>query len=154
MESAAAGRWSNQSKNLQLSMHRHPESLQVGHAGGEEETSHPEVCAVCLATQLVGARPQIFLEVFDNFNIGAVVDLFGSVNMATACLVSEPPRPYLALLRNPAHVDAFAKAIDAFIMREIGNAGPPPSKFFVAELKDVAARLYPQQGSRGRGGLK
>ena len=88
---------------------------------------------------------KFFLEVFDNFNIGAVVDLFGSVNMATACLVSEPPRPYLALLRNPAHVDAFAKAIDEFIMREIGNAGPPPSKFFIEELKDVAARLYPNR---------
>ena len=28
-------------KNLQLSMYRHPESLQVGHGYGEEETSHP-----------------------------------------------------------------------------------------------------------------
>ena len=37
----------------------------------------------------------------------------------------------------------LSRTIDAYIMREIGREGPPPSKFFTAELKDAAALHYP-----------
>ena len=36
-----------------------------------------------------------------------------------------------------------SRAIDTFIMREIGREGPPPSKFFIAEMKDEVAKHYP-----------
>ena len=83
------------------------------------------------------------MEVLDNFNVVGVIDLFGSVNLALACLNSEPPRPYLGLLRNATHVEVFQRSIDTFIMREIGREGPPPSKFFIAEMKDEVAKHYP-----------
>ena len=34
----------------------------------------------------------------------------------------------------------ISKTIDEFIMREIGNEGPPASKFYIAEMKDIVAR--------------
>jgi|GEM_PF-6765236 len=83
------------------------------------------------------------MEVLDNFNVVGVIDLFGSVNLALACLNSEPPRPYLGLLRNATHLEVFQRSIDTFIMREIGREGPPPSKFFIAEMKDEVAKHYP-----------
>ena len=55
----------------------------------------------------------------------------------------------MALLRNEAHVTAVGKAIDEFIMRAMGNTGPPPSKFYIAELKDVASRLFPPVAEAG-----
>ena len=83
------------------------------------------------------------IEGLDNFNVVGVIDLFGSVNLANACLSSEPPRPYLGLLRNPTHVEVVSRAIGTFIMREIGREGPPPSKFFIAEMKDEVAKHFP-----------
>ena len=64
-----------------------------------------------------------------NFNIGAVVDLFGSVGMAKACVASDPPRPYVGLFRTEAHMQAAAHGIDEYIMREMGREGAPPSTF-------------------------
>jgi len=87
--------------------------------------------------------PKFFLKIFDNFNVIGAIDLFGSANMAIAC-VDDPPRPYLGLLQNDAHVDVLSDAVDQFIMREMGRAAPPPSKFFVAEVKELVARLSPQ----------
>jgi len=84
-----------------------------------------------------------YLELLHNFNIGAVVDLFGSTNLAKACVYSTPPRPYLCLCRNLCHVSVLSKAVDTFIAREMGRAGPPPSKFYVAEMKDVVAQHLP-----------
>ena len=41
---------------------------------------------------------------------------------------------------------ALTEAVDTFIVREMGREGPPPSKFFVADLKDAAKRLFPDDG--------
>jgi len=84
-----------------------------------------------------------FSELINNFNIGAVVDLFGSSNLAKACVVATPPRPYLCLVRNELHGSVLADAVDTFIMREMGRADPQPSKFFVAEMKDIVAKHLP-----------
>ncbi len=84
-----------------------------------------------------------FSELINNFNIGAVVDLFGSSNLAKACVYSTPPRPYLCLVRNFLHASVLSNAVDTFIAREMGRAGPPPSKFYVAEMKDVVAQHLP-----------
>ena len=35
--------------------------------------------------------------------------------------------------------------IDAFIVREMGNAGPPASKFFQEEMKDIVAKIFPPE---------
>ena len=89
-------------------------------------------------------RSTIFYEeILDNLYIHAVIDLFGSSSLAIACINAEPPKPYMCLCRNEAHVRALTEAVDSFIVREMGRAGPPPSKFFVAEMKDVVARLFP-----------
>ena len=86
-----------------------------------------------------------FVEIFDNVNVKAVVDVMGSSNMAIACLMSEPPRPYVALLRNDKHVEVIRRAVDKHIMREMGREGPPPSKFYEKEMKDLVGRMFPQQ---------
>ena len=88
---------------------------------------------------------KFYAEIFSNFNVVGVIDLFGSANMAIACVDAEPPLPYLALLRNQDHVDAIANAIDRWIIREMGRAGPPPSKFYVAEVAEVVNRFYPDK---------
>ena len=85
-----------------------------------------------------------YIEVFENFNVGAAIDLFGSTNMGIACVMSDPPRPYLALLRNQTHVDVVTNAVDEYIMREMGREGPPPSKFFENEAKEIVKRLFPE----------
>ena len=103
----------------------------------------PKTARNCLPMNWWERDVKFFLEIFDNFNLNGIVDLFGSVNMAKACLLSSPPRPYLALLRNDQHVAAFVKGIDDFIMREMGREGPPPSPFFIAEMKDLSKRLFP-----------
>ena len=72
--------------------------------------------------------------------------------MAIACVNSDPPRPYVALLRNQKHVDVIAGHIDNYIMREMGREGPPASKFFLAEVKDVVARLFPPTTETATGG--
>ena len=72
-----------------------------------------------------------------------MVDLFGRVNMAKACVASVPPRPYLGLFRSEAHVLAAANGIDEYIMREMGREGPPPSKFYVAEVKELVQKMFP-----------
>ena len=87
--------------------------------------------------------PAFFKEVFNNFNVTAVIDLYGSTNMAIACIDSDPPRPYLALLRNETHVKVIGDAIDTWIMKEMGREGPPASKFYLAEVKDLVATLFP-----------
>ena len=84
-----------------------------------------------------------FVELLHNFNIRAVVDLFGSTNLAKACVYSTPPRPYLCLCRNYLHASVLSKAVDTFIAREMGRAGPPASKFYVEGMKDVVAEHLP-----------
>ena len=81
-------------------------------------------------------------EVLDNFNIGSVIDLFGSVHLAIACLNAEPPKPYFGLCRNEAHASAMAEALDKYIVREIGREGPPPSKFYVEDLKAAVKDIF------------
>ena len=87
--------------------------------------------------------PKIFKEVFDNFNVIGVIDLYGSPSMAIACVDSSPPLPYVGLVRNEAHEQAHALAVDQFIMKEMGREGPPASKFYLAEVKDLVQRLFP-----------
>ena len=84
-----------------------------------------------------------YSELIHNFNLGAVVDLFGSANLAIACVSATPPRPYLALVRNELHATVLAGAVDTFIAREMGRAGPPPSKWYIAEMKEVVAKYLP-----------
>ena len=84
-------------------------------------------------------------EVLDNFNVGSVIDLFGSVNLAIACLCAEPPKPYFALCRNEAHANAMAEALDQFIVREMGREGPPPSKFYVEDMKATVKDIFPDE---------
>ena len=84
-----------------------------------------------------------FSELIHNFNLGAVVDLFGSANLAIACISATPPRPYLALVRSELHASVLASAVDTYIAREMGRAGPPPSKWYIAEMKDVVAKYLP-----------
>ena len=103
----------------------------------------PKDALMCLPLNWWERDSTFYLEVFENFNVLGVIDLFGSANMAIACVESEPPQPYLALLRNQEHVDAIAGHVDNYIMREMGREGPPASKFFLAEVKSVVARLFP-----------
>jgi hypothetical protein len=84
-----------------------------------------------------------FGELIHNFNLCGVVDLFGSSNLAKACVYATPPRPYLCLVRNEEHGAMLADAVDTFIMREMGRSGPPPSKFFVKEMADIVAKYLP-----------
>ena len=81
-----------------------------------------------------------FSELILNFNLGGVIDLFGSANLAIACISATPPRPYLALVRSELHASVLASAVDTYIAREMGRAGPPPSKWYIAEMKDVVAK--------------
>ena len=84
-----------------------------------------------------------YSELLHNFNFCAVIDLFGSSNLAKACVSATPPRPYLCLVRNELHGKVLAEAADTYIMREMGRAGPPASKFFVADMKDIVAKHLP-----------
>ena len=84
-----------------------------------------------------------FKEIFDNFNVVGVIDVFGSANMAIACVNSEPPRPYLGLVRHQKHALVIQGHVDKYIMVEMGREGPPASKFYTAEVKELVARLFP-----------
>ena len=86
---------------------------------------------------------RFYEEILDNFNIASVIDLFGSTNAAIACVTAEPPKPYVGLCRNNEHVRVMSEAVDTFIVREMGREGPPASKFFIAEMKEVVDRLFP-----------
>ena len=92
---------------------------------------------------------QFLEEVVDNFNITAVIDLFGSANLAIACVSAEPPKPYVAILRNDSHVRAVAEAIDSYIVREMGREGPPASKFYQEEMKELVKELFPDGDEPG-----
>ena len=93
-------------------------------------------------------RSSLFYEeVIDNLNAHAVIDLFGSSNLAIACIMGEPPKTYMCLCRNNALVRALTEAVDSFIVREMGREGPPASKFFLAEIKDVVKRVFPVEGN-------
>ena len=37
----------------------------------------------------------------------------------------------------------MAEAIDQHIVREMGREGPPPSKFYVEEMKAMVRELFP-----------
>ena len=51
---------------------------------------------------------RFYEKILDTFNIASVVDLFGSTNAAIACVTAEPPKPYVCLCRNQAHVRAMS----------------------------------------------
>ena len=85
-------------------------------------------------------RSDFYVEIFDNFDLTCVVDLFGSVQMAIAALASKPRRSYLGIVQNETHRRFAEAAVDEWIVREMGRAGSP---FHEAEIEDEIARLYP-----------
>ena len=107
----------------------------------KEDTECPPLAKGMLPLCWYGRSSEWWSEMYDNFAIRAVIDLFpGSGEAALAALQAKPAIPYLGICLNEAHKAWAEQHVDQYIIKQMQQEGSP---FYVATMKDILNTHFP-----------